>query len=453
MPLFADELHAFRERCAGRTVAGLLIPGSRQAVTAALLIGALQPQRVAFLLTPDTLDLPDQAAALLNVSGADWVRYTDDHTDALQIYRSLRTVIEAWADLPRDRLAVDLTGGTKPMSVGLAKAAYVLGIPALYIESDFGSDPSGRSVPIPGSQRLVVPPDPYAVFGDLERVRARSFFQQHDYTSAAQRFATLAARLGNTFADQSLADLASAYAAWDAFDVEEAQAAMHRFLATSLPPTLAAFQPILEQQHTQLYRLVHDAEQLRERRSPELVYLRSQERVLPLLGSLHANAVRREQQQRFDVAALLRYRCLELLSQLRLAQYGILTDAPRYDQVLRTQPDLPKAYEHVERTIFPRGRSIGMPGHRNNFKITLFNGYMLLSALSDPLVEDYDIRQIKAQSEARNRSTLAHGFRSITRDEYEPFRDTVELMLDRYLKLAQIDRNNWETVYTFIRLA
>lgn len=148
---FAEELRLFRERCGGTTFDGLVLPGTLQATTAALLIGALEPKRVAFLLTPEARAMPDQVAGKLGLDSApqNWQRYDEDHTDPLQIYRSLRKIIEAWNDLPRERLAVDVTGGTKPMSIGLAKAAYVLNLPALYVESTYVSanDCTERKIP------------------------------------------------------------------------------------------------------------------------------------------------------------------------------------------------------------------------------------------------------------------------------------------------------------------
>jgi CRISPR-associated protein (TIGR02710 family) len=451
---FADELHAFRERCAGRTVAGLLIPGSRQAVTAALLIGALQPQRVAFLLTPDTLDLPDQAAVLLHVSGADWVRYTDDHTDALQIYRSLRTVIEAWADLPRDRLAVDLTGGTKPMSVGLAKAAYVLGIPALYIESDFGSDPSGRSVPIPGSQRLIVPPDPYAVFGDLEAAEAQRLFNAHDYPGAQRIYADLARRVpppaNMTYA--LYADLARAYAAWDAFDLPVAEQTLRGLVAANAPLRLE--KPQIHEQAAALTLLGIAARRATGRDAQALETLADPEAVLALLGSLYANARRRQAQGRYDTAALLLYRCLELIGQHRLATWGVLAEQPDFQELQRQQPRLDAAYRAVEQQLGWRPRGLPQPNRNGMYApIALFNGYMLLAALADPLVAVFPIEQIRERSQARNKSILAHGYRLITQHEYMQFASVVDTMLQRLFAVLGRDRDEWEQTYTFVQFA
>ncbi|MFN3374825.1 MAG: hypothetical protein ACK44M_14820 [Chloroflexus sp.] len=74
------------------------------------------------------------------------------YTDITRVYRALRVIIEKWSDLPREQIFVDLTAGTKMMSVGLAKAAYALDLGTIYIESDYE-----QNRPKPGTQRLIDP--------------------------------------------------------------------------------------------------------------------------------------------------------------------------------------------------------------------------------------------------------------------------------------------------------
>lgn len=449
---FSEELRLFRERVGGRHVPALILPGSRQATTAALLVGALAPRRVAFLLTPDTLAMPEQVAALLGTSPEPWTRYTEDHTDILQVYRSLRAIIAAWADLPRAEIAVDLTGGTKPMSVGLAKAAYVLGIEALYIESDFMSD-GGRVIPRPGTQRLAPPPDPYQVFGDLEAAEAARLYAAHDYASALRIFADLARRapgeMGCRYA--ACAELARAYAAWDAFDLATAREALAAYRAAA--PASGQRAAILAEQDEALTTLATVVGRATGKGREALTTLADPDAVLPLLGSLYANARRREEQGRFDTAALLRYRCLELISQHRLATWGLLTERPDIAALLRRRPSLDTDYRAVEERVgfFPRG--LPRPGRNSRVApIALFGGYMLLAALNDPLVAGLDLEQVRERAAARNTSLLAHGYRLITYQEYQPFAAVVEELLDRLFAVLGRERAAWEAAATFIPL-
>lgn len=103
---FSAQLKHFIARVGTRRIPALIIPGSRQADTAALLIAALQPERVAFLLTPETTDFPDQVAAKLGCQpDAGWLCKTARYTDINQVYRELRVVIEAWSDLKREQIS------------------------------------------------------------------------------------------------------------------------------------------------------------------------------------------------------------------------------------------------------------------------------------------------------------------------------------------------------------
>jgi len=89
-------------------------------------------------------------------------------------------------------------------------------------------------------------------------------------------------------------------------------------------------------------------------------------------------------------------------------------------------------------------------------RIAMFAGYMLLAALDDPLVRDYDISRIEARAETRNKSMLAHGFRLITEDEYKQFYAVVDELLDRFFTVTQAkqsqcpDRQTWEQTYQFV---
>ena len=478
---FTEELHRFRARVGARRVPALIIPGSGQAQTAALLIGALEPQRVAFLLTPDSAQMPTQVAQLLGLwhegwrpEELRWACHAEDHTRTLQIYRSLRTIIRAWEDLPHREIAVDVTGGTKPMSVGLAKAAYMLAIEALYIESDFTPpDSGGRRQLIPGSQRLAPPPDPYVVFGHLEAAEAARLFAAHDYAGAEGIFAVLARRLQHALAEESglaaedptlaaevellaanyaaSARLATAYAHWDSFDLPTAQEALRAYLLAA-PPTGDRAR-LLQAQRDDLARLATVTSRAGGKGRDALATLADPDAVLPLLGALYANARRREAQGRYDTAALLCYRCLELCSQHRLAGWDVLTERPELRELLRRRPRLEEAYRNVEEQVGFEPRGLPRPGRNGRLSpIALFGGYMLLAALGDPLVEGFDIEQIRARAELRNKSILAHGYRLITHAEYAQFAALVEELLDRLFAVLGRERAAWTARSTFLPL-
>ncbi|MCX7860499.1 MAG: TIGR02710 family CRISPR-associated CARF protein [Chloroflexus sp.] len=444
---FSEQLRLFRERVGDRRAAALILTGTGQTDTAALLLAALQPQRVAFLLTPETSTFPERVAQQIGQSpDLNWLRKTVSYTDINQVYRELRAIIEEWSAVPRADILVDLTGGTKMMSVGLAKAAYVLGLGTIYIESDYQ-----QNRPVPGTQRLLDPPDPYEVFGDLEANEAARAFNAHDYPSAARIYADLARRVPEpdraTYA--ALAQLAQAYIYWEAFDLNAADQTLQRLLAQPLPEPLRSQAAVLQQQQKALASLVQTIRAMAQP-AKALATLANLDAVLPLLGSLHANALRREAQQRYDTAALLRYRCLELMSQHRLATHGVLAEEPDLDALKRRVPDLDQRYRRIERAAGFRERGLQPNPNGTYNPITLLNGYMLLAALGDPLMQRVQPADIRNRSRARNHSILAHGFRQIAAAEYRDFVTVVEQLLDQFFAIGQRSRNEWEGLYRFV---
>ncbi len=420
---------------------GLILPGTLQSTTAALLIGALNPERIAWLLTNETAAMPEQVLVKLEAAGhasalrcpyASWLRPAGDHADGLRMYEGLRAVLETWADVTPEQIAVDLTGGKSPMTVALAKAAYVLKLPQVYIDSDYQG-----TAPIEGTQRLSIPPDPFQVFGAIERARAWVLYHNHEYAEAARTFGELAERLGSAKApaerDQASTLLARAYMHWEAFDLRAARDLLQQLGAMNI--VIGEDGTRLQNQSAILEPVMQLIETSRPRRGDSLAISRYVAAQLPRLSNAHTignmlamfytNASRRVDQQRFDSAALMLYRCLELMSQQRLATYGIVTEYPR--DGLRAMPGgLEAQFEQTHRRILQRG-TYGLPK-----KITLIAGYVLLATLNDPFAAQCNIRQIEDRADARNQSILAHGFDYVEEEDYQEFKQVVDATIEQW---------------------
>jgi CRISPR-associated protein (TIGR02710 family) len=389
------------------------------------------------------MDIPQRVAQELNTTPEHWFIPDGDYSDTDTIYIGIREVLDKWPDLKPAEIAADVTGGFAPMSVGIAKATHILQLTTIYVRSDYDD-----RVPIPGTQTLEFPPDPYTVFGHLEAAEAQRLYTAHDYTAAQRIFANLEERVLEPDASEyrAYATLSQVYMFWDVFDWTQAKAAMQRLLDIPFPAFLEAERPRLQAQHTLLQRLAGDNARLEEEKLP-LSLLENLDSVLPLLGTLQANAQRRAAQGRYDMAAMFHYRCLELMSQHRLATHNILTERPDFTEARRTHPDLEQRYKKVQREQ-RRRRTYDLP--EPNRAIGLFVGYMLLVALNDPLVQGYPIKDIEERTRARNQSMLAHGFRLINKNEYDQFRNVVEDMLTRFFQVSKQDRSEWEDTCTFL---
>lgn len=426
----------------------LIIPVSNP-YTAMLHIDHYRPQVVVFLYTERSRN-ENQAYIKAFTEELQIVYEEADpdihERDPISVYQAVKHVYQHY---PNKRIAVDITGGTKAMSVGVAMAGSLVGADSIYIESSFDKHIQDR---YPGSEQPYRLPDPYAVLGDLEHAEAQRLFNTptFDYSGAGRIWQNLTDRLSmphNLRQHYHMwATLARAYAAWNAFDIPGAAHAMvHVVQAEPFSTLPSEVQEVVSIQQDIITHLVSMQGLQDAKGNPTLEVLQQLDYVLALLGSLYQNGQRRALQERFDMAALLLYRCLELISQRRLALYGILTHAPHYDAAQAYHADIIERYESVQQTYNRSSRRRGLPS-----RIPLFVGYMLLQALEDPLLHAFDIAQVQEQSRARNRSILAHGIRFIDADDYQAFADVVIELLQRFFAIEQSDIVAWQKHHSFI---
>ncbi|MGI8588292.1 MAG: TIGR02710 family CRISPR-associated CARF protein [Chloroflexia bacterium] len=484
---FAEELARFRKRTQGRQgrparYDGLILVGTGQPTTGALLVGRFNPTWVDYLLTSQASGYPEEVEQKLGkpIPVREKIQLKD--TSPLSIYAALKEWRDRHPDPGSQRIAVDVTGGKKPMAIGLAKAAYVLGLDTIYVNSDPGKD----NQPEPGSQRLEDMPEPYELYGDLQDAEAARLWQSYDYAGAAGIFAYLAGHVPEpqNVAYQAYATLAGAYAAWDAFGLTDARAAIDKLLDGPLPEDLEKCRATLERQQAgldclcQFVKPVSDtrtgAEVGRQLELLDLKVLADPGKVLPLLGTLYVNGLRRGEStthvqadattrhRRYDMAALLLYRCLELVAQHRLATWGILTTVPDYSDALKkmTLDELQVKYNQVvaeqnEKRRLRGGRKPNSRKLKDEQYFGLFVGYMLLAALDDELVTelpaDCGIDQIEVHAEVRNKSILAHDYRLLIREDYDSFKTVVDRVLDSlFLVIGQDQQQQWKETYTFV---
>lgn len=463
---FLEELRLFRERTEPRYFQGLIIVGTGQSTTAALLVGTLKVDHIAFLLSDETKEMPDKVAEMLGCSSADWLRVPLSDTSTLAIYDGVKTVIERWRHLERARIALDLTGGLKPMTVGLAKAGHLLGLQTLYVESDYAKPSEEKSGPKPGTQRLVIPPNPYKVFGDLEAEEAKRLFRVHDYNGAQCIFTKLAQEVPETQRYQLYADLSEAYDAWEVLDFQRAAEKLNVVVEN------IDHDPLLHSYIHQLQEQLNSAQELSEitstvgsdDRNSKLSVLADKNKILHLLSTLRSIAKRRASNERYDVAALYQYRAIELISQHRLATYHCLASDIDYSQITDPQSgqqiaknDLKNRYINKHRLVIDARRR-RQPNDRTQLatdlpskKPGLFASYNLLAALDDPFLQNYNWVDIEVRTETRNNSILAHGYRLITQNEFESFAQVAEELYSRLLELYGEDGQVWEARSQFIQ--
>lgn len=469
-------------------VDNLIILGSGQANTAALLIAVFNPKRIAFLVTSQTARVFPQnvVSKLKHLIDIDELRcpvntwpYTDtqeeqrppinpgffqrDHSSITAIYEGVRDIFDYWKGLgiKQSEIFLDLTGGMSTMTVGAAKSAHVLDLSSIYITSQYQNNKI-----IEGSQRIEFVPNPYKVFGDLEAEEAKRLYRSHDYNGAQRIFAKLAKEVPEAQRYQLYADLSEAYDAWEVLDFKKAAVKLAAVLNN------INHDSALHSYIHQLQEQLNSAQELSEitstvgsdDRNSKLSVLADKNKILHLLSTLRSIAKRRASNERYDVAALYQYRAIELISQHRLATYHCLASDIDYSQITDPQSgqqiaknDLKNRYINKHRLVIDARRR-RQPNDRTQLatdlpskKPGLFASYNLLAALDDPFLQNYNWVDIEVRTETRNNSILAHGYRLITQNEFESFAQVAEELYSRLLELYSEDGQVWEARSQFIQ--
>ncbi|WP_353259939.1 TIGR02710 family CRISPR-associated CARF protein, partial [Prochlorothrix hollandica] len=362
------------------------------------------------------------------------------------IYQKIREVYEKW-ERPT-RIAVDPTGGTKAMVAGCTLAGNLIGADLVYVSSDYNTI---LRKPNPGSESLILLDNPYDVFGDLEFTKAQALFRQLDYSSSKIILENLEHKTSTPDRYKPLALLCSAYAHWDDLKIKDSvtdlrlsKDCLQRYLRLKTDSTiLSSYPTILEQQIQTLENLDLSLNELGENKT---VALSKPNLYLPLMGTLRACAIRQEKRGKRDVATLLWYRLLELLSQQRLSTYGLDTKCPDYNnsqlQNKISSDSLLEKYITCGLSTSKKGVKPENMTELPNI-IDLINGYKLLKALDDPLAIDQDLNRITNQVNIRNNSIFAHGFKPLNDNSFMSFKTLVESLVDIFKTIQPENQAYW----------
>ena len=141
-------------------------------------ITALAPEKVFFLYTKDSERYLNRIVEESSLLPAQIDRAVIGRSDGLDVYEKVK---DKWAEWSFDRIAIDITGGTKAMVGGLVAVAgvYLKNVDLLYMEAKFGWI---LSKPYPGRERIVRLSNPFDVFGDLEKNEGTELFKSFNHT-------------------------------------------------------------------------------------------------------------------------------------------------------------------------------------------------------------------------------------------------------------------------------
>ncbi len=316
-------------------------------------------------------------------------------------------------------LAVDYTGGTKPMSAALVLAtadqvhqySYVGGV-----ERDKG----GLGVVVAGKERVWFVQNPWKDLARDELMRVAVLFQNVRYLIAHDELVALAEQADAETRPllAALAKLALGLAHWDAFGHTKAVPLLGDsfgffkvYALSSDHARWRGFAAEIEASLSFLRRIP-----AKSGSTPVEVLEGGRAVILDLI----ANADRRARvEHKYEDAVARLYSCVE-----RAARFRLLARTPAIDN----EKVPPALVPEVLREEFTRRFG---DGAKPVLKMPLDASFQLLAALEDPLGAAFAARQAEARMllALRNRSILGHGMEPVTEEGYRRFRAFVVSLL------------------------
>ncbi|HEU5128612.1 MAG TPA: TIGR02710 family CRISPR-associated CARF protein [Glycomyces sp.] len=327
-----------------------------------------------------------------------------DPLDPVDIYERIRKAVDDFKrfnSVPNPRVVIDITGGKKSMAAGAALAATQLDSPMCYIDGDF--NPEIRQSE-PGSERLVILDNPTKLFGDRQQEAAEIEFGHGAFDAAFRRFESIVRTSPTPARARFGCDLSELYTAWSDLEFDR------------LGTAVAAMRARLDDS---AYRCAPDTERQLRAQLEFLGTLARRREGEPLVLTFYLLGRHYQEHGRRDFATLLYYRMLESLFEIRLAEHGISSSDPDWNEADPDPDAFIERYRNLSEAVFER-EFRGMP-----FKVGMVESALLLHVLNDPMLPRFGLdgpkalRYLRSMSAARNDSVLAHGKATVSKEVTE----------------------------------
>lgn len=432
-------------------------------------ISLLKPRKILFLYTKETETILNKIVNYLKLEVTDYDKSLVDSTDSLTVYQKIKQVYISW-DKP-EKVYIDFTGGTKTMSAAAALAGSLINVQLVYV----GTEKYLRDFrkPEPGSENLYFIDNPIEVFGDIELEKIFALIERHNYAGAAGKLNKLKESIPDPLNRQQINFvylLIKAYEHWDALEFQPACELMNQLLKELDRDYCVHKKIIMMDFRVTLRNQLKILEYLDK--IPELVYQKKQRSILTnrsiiisLMFTMYENALRREKEEKYDMATLLLYRLLEMIEQRRLITYGIYISHPEYENInfskaskeyqqlqIKEQLQLLKEKnQNLKKELFSRVDRDYLPA-----PIALLDGYILLAALGDGILMVRDgipsnmLKRIRSMVSLRNNSIFAHGLGPVGEKDFKKFRDFVEELFKHFCEIEEIEFVKSEKNYNFL---
>lgn len=433
----------------------------------------LKPEHVFFLYTEKSEETLEKVVSYCELSSKVYEKRKISEIEPMDVYRSVKQIYLDW-ERP-ERMYIDFTGGTKAMAVAAALAGTMIDVQMIYVASDDYLVDFRK--PRPGSEQLIYIENPMVEFGDLEIDKAFTLFRKFNFAGAAERLEILKESLPEPEIRQQLNFaylLARCYENWDALEFSEAAdhaarlcAELDRDQRTHRHFLLMDASKLLHEQSQMLEQLRRIPLFLKEKKNMEI--LKDGAAIHALMFTMLQNAETRREQEKYDMATLLLYRLLEMIEQRRLSYYGLYASDMDYGALCVNRERTPEAVglsaeERLEwlkdenfkirQALFPKSKSAYLPD-----QIALLDGFMLLAALRDPLMDVEKgtridlLKRIRSNVSLRNHSIFAHGLGPVGKDVYLRFEEFVKEMFRKLCRLEEVEYESCREIFCWVQPA
>lgn len=435
-----------------------------------LSIKLFQPHRILFLYTEVTEVILNKIVSYCELDITRFQKCKVHETNPLDIYREIKQAYLQWGR--PEKLYIDFTGGTKSMSAAAAMAGAVIDVQMVYVGTDDYLVDFRK--PYPGSETLYYIDNPLAVFGDLEIEKAMVLFDRANFSGAREKLAILKEQIPDPNLRQQLNFiylLAEVYEHWDALEFAYAYEVVARLehelkRDSRLHSTFVLMDYIrkIEQQKNILESLREIPGLLAERKN--LMILRDEKYMYPLMFTMYSNALLRENQEKYDMATLLLYRLLEMIEQRRLSRYNLYVSKMVYENIvfcseqqrkyndfsgLQKREWMKEAVYEIKKQLFPKTDNRYL-----SEQVSLVEGFIILTALEDEICQDGKItglmklKRIRSMVFLRNNSIFAHGLGPVLKEDYLRFRLFIEEIFQEFCQIEGINFKEYLSDITWV---
>ncbi|MDP3881309.1 MAG: TIGR02710 family CRISPR-associated CARF protein [Nanoarchaeota archaeon] len=406
----------------------LVLPCGLESSYYILLINAIKPKNVYFIGTKEFKEnflnfIVEKTGLKPSQYIIDTVSY--EGLEIADVYQKIRSHLSSFID---KKVLMDLTRGKRIMSVGAGIVGAFFGFDLVYIDEEWLDDIKRG---MPGTERLVMVKNPFDVFGDLELKEARDFFNHNNHGAALSLYKRIHQKIDDPRNVEIEELLAESYLHWNSFNfkaalikLESARDKLGQYRMKVNPHLIANIQAL------QILISQNDTESKN-----------SEQFNLHVIIDLYSNALRKAEVGLFEDSISRLYRVLELISQYRLAAYGIVTSSPEIKKY-------ELAYKALVKEIY--GFEKELPA-----EIGLKDGYILLFLLQDYLIEGYSVGDLKKMFgviRARDMSIIAHGLQLAGEKVFSNINQLAKTFIKQLCDKTGKDFGNMLHQHTFVKL-